>query len=207
MRPKQPETRFTPEWWIDNTKRDPETGCCIWTGYVCKYGYGRVSRKDARGNQLVHRIAYEQERGLIPGKGMTVCHTCDNPTCVNPDHLFLGTQRDNMHDMFKKGRGRPFGLPQWSNVVLRPAEMPVLSSALAPEKSRKCVGDNGLIHLPRTSVMTPRWCQVLGQPGASDSSEIPPDKRPKWWTVELPQKRSSVSEGRDSGALVSEAAS
>lgn len=78
----------------------PETGCYWWTSVIVQ-GYGHI-RKNGKWVKA-HRVSYELNKGKIP-KGMNVCHTCDNPMCVNPDHLFLGTQKDNMHDKVKKGR-------------------------------------------------------------------------------------------------------
>ena len=82
---------------------DALTGCRIWTGGTLKDGgYGRVrfAGKDAR----AHRVAWILANGPIP-TGLVVCHACDNPPCVNVEHLFLGTHDDNMADMVAKGRG------------------------------------------------------------------------------------------------------
>ena len=78
------------------------TPCLEWTGFKDKCGYGVRHWKGK--NKKVHRIAWEEEYGPIP-KGINICHKCDNPCCYRLDHLFAGTQRQNVLDMFAKGRG------------------------------------------------------------------------------------------------------
>ena len=84
------------------TAIDPATGCHVWTGFVDRYARIRRGGHDGK-QELAHRIAWELARGPIP-EGLCVLHRCDNGTCVNPDHLFLGDQSDNMRDMQAKGR-------------------------------------------------------------------------------------------------------
>jgi len=80
---------------------EPNTGCFLWTGTTTGGGYGRVRR--GKRTHYAHRVAYELLVGPIPD-GMHVLHHCDTPPCVNPEHLFLGTDADNIQDMDRKGR-------------------------------------------------------------------------------------------------------
>lgn len=82
---------------------DPNGGCWLWSGNVTKDGYGRYGVGGA-GFRYTHREAYRMLVGAI-SDDLKVCHSCDVPACVNPDHLFLGTHTDNMQDMTRKGRG------------------------------------------------------------------------------------------------------
>jgi hypothetical protein len=90
--------------WAKVSKGD---GCWIWTGSRNPKGYGRLNT----GNRvrLAHAISWELSHGAVPD-GLWVLHRCDNPPCVRPDHLWLGTAADNTADMVAKGRQRFFGL-------------------------------------------------------------------------------------------------
>jgi hypothetical protein len=76
-------------------------GCWFWTGAGSDHRYGVITYE--RRCYSTHRLAYELWKGPVP-TGMLVCHSCDNPLCCNPSHLFLGTPKDNTEDMLRKGR-------------------------------------------------------------------------------------------------------
>lgn len=80
-------------------------GCWAWASSKSRDGYGKISVNiEGRCKSLrAHRVSWEIHNGPIP-EGLLVCHHCDNPECTNPDHLFLGTVKDNSEDMVAKGR-------------------------------------------------------------------------------------------------------
>lgn len=88
--------------WVHVEKGSATTQCWKWTGKTTYNGYGLFSYKGARS---ASRVSYEIHSSPIP-RGMLVCHTCDNPPCTNPKHLWLGTPRDNSLDASRKGRLR-----------------------------------------------------------------------------------------------------
>jgi hypothetical protein len=86
---------------FDRTIPEPNSGCWLWEGAQDSHGYGAVWT--GAKYERTHRISYEISAGEIP-KGMHVCHKCDVTSCINPDHLFLGTPKDNAVDMASKFR-------------------------------------------------------------------------------------------------------
>jgi hypothetical protein len=81
--------------------RVPESGCWLWMGALTSKGYGSV--RINRRSEIAHRISWENRYGQI-SDGLSVLHRCDVRCCVNPAHLFLGTQQENISDMVSKGR-------------------------------------------------------------------------------------------------------
>jgi hypothetical protein len=86
------ERKFIPE---------PNSGCWLWTDAVTAKGYGRILVGNK--SRIASRVSHYIYKGTIP-TGLLVCHTCDTPSCVNPDHLWLGSAADNMKDCSDKGR-------------------------------------------------------------------------------------------------------
>lgn len=88
---------------LSNVDQTASSGCWEWRGISNSNGYGRFLYKNQ--HRLAHRFSYELFFGSIPA-GMNICHHCDNRMCVKPDHLWLGTQSENLSDAVAKGRMR-----------------------------------------------------------------------------------------------------
>ena len=89
---------------LDKVQPEPNSGCWLWVGGVNESGYGVIGLGTReQGTDKAHRVSWRLHRGEIP-PGMNVCHRCDVPACINPDHLFLGSLRDNARDCVSKGR-------------------------------------------------------------------------------------------------------
>ncbi len=121
-----------------------DCGCWLWDAAVNWAGYGVLmtgSRKTSRRMTLAHRLSYEHHVGPIPD-GLCVLHRCDVPACVNPDHLWVGTQGDNMADKTRKGRGRAPGSPGEKNGRARLTEA-VVREIRGRLVTEDCVGLSG----------------------------------------------------------------
>lgn len=92
---------------IQEKIRRTDGGCQIWTGAINSGGYPVIKLNDK--TELVTRVLYKLKHGSLPPDSKDMIHSCDNPKCVNPSHLKPGTTKQNMHEMFEKGRARPHG--------------------------------------------------------------------------------------------------
>ena len=123
---------------MHHVKSQPVGGCWICFLRPTKKGYTYVRNKRA------HRIVWEHHSGTIP-KGLLVCHSCDAPACVNPDHLFLGTSLDNMADMIEKARDKH---PKGANTH---------TAKLTEKEVRKILKDNRTAYsISKEYIVSPR---------------------------------------------------
>jgi hypothetical protein len=107
--------RFDAKW-----MPEPNTGCWLWLAAGNDLGYGHIGFR--RRVEKAHRASWIIYRGPIP-PGLGVLHKCDTPSCVNPDHLFLGTNQDNVDDKVTKGRQRGAGWERNGKAKLDPSRV------------------------------------------------------------------------------------
>lgn len=122
---------------------NPVTHCWDWVGSKYRYGYGHFRRK-IHGKWVMykaHRYAYEYYRGPIPPNKM-VLHSCDNPSCVNPEHLHYGSAQDNINDMISRGRKRLGRNPKHKHLDMNIAQQIRDAYKMNPEIKQTQIADN-----------------------------------------------------------------
>lgn len=127
--PKPPKPTFGERFWSRVERGD---GCWLWTGTLWPNGYGQCASGTRSRNDYAHRMAWKLTNGPIPD-GLNVLHRCDNPPCCRPDHLFLGTDADNVAD--KVAKGRQLKGEQIHGARLVAAQIPDIRRRLADRES------------------------------------------------------------------------
>lgn len=132
--------------------------CWVWTANKLKFGYGRFWLNGK--TVMAHRFSYTISHGDV-AEGMNVCHRCDNPSCVNPNHLFLGTHHDNTHDMITKDRDTIIGSKN-NNATLTETDIPVIRQRLANgEMQTEIAKDYGVKKTAISAIKTGRsWKHI-----------------------------------------------
>lgn len=127
-----------------NVTVDPATGCWEWQKFRDPLGYGRISVGKNR-TTSVHRVSYETFVGPIPeatdGRRQIVCHSCDNPPCINPEHLWLGDDGANTADRDVKGRQVALVGESHGNSVLTEDDVRDIRRRFAAGESKQSIGD------------------------------------------------------------------
>lgn len=141
-----------------------ESGCWIWLGNLTKKGYGVMSFERGKRRSHAHRVAYELYRGPIPD-GLVVCHKCDAPSCVNPAHLFIGTQADNLRDMHTKGRrSSDTGSPGVLNHNAKLTDLDALAIFRSPRPQRTLASEFGVSQRAVWQIKNKRaWLHIHNQ--------------------------------------------
>lgn len=119
--------------------RKTKKGCILWKGYKNKTGYGELRGFDKK-TCLAHRFSYEYFFGKF-NKKLFVCHSCDNPLCVNPDHLFLGNPKINAQDRILKNRIRIKGYK------LKISQVKKIKNLIKEDISLKIIANKYSIHI------------------------------------------------------------
>ena len=129
----------------DNVEFEPNTGCWLWSSTVNPYGYGNYYYGGKA--YMAHRYSYTIYKGKIP-KGLVVRHTCDTGICVNPAHLLIGTQQDNIDDRQRRGRQRYAVGTQLPHAKLTEEQIPEIRKLEGVMSQRKIAALYGVTQHP-----------------------------------------------------------
>ena len=155
------------ERFFDNVHPEPNTGCWLWGGYVIRRGYGRLGDGTKRLRLATH-VSLEIAGTPVP-PGMCACHRCDNPWCVNPDHLFVATQRENVRDMHAKQRWRRPRVRRGAELAqtkLTEADVRGIRASLAAGERQQALASRfGVARTTISTIATGRaWAHVSEEP-------------------------------------------
>jgi hypothetical protein len=137
-----------------------DRGCWEWVGTLKPNGYGLFSFHGG-GRANAHRYSWVLHFGPIPD-GLYVCHRCDNPSCVRPEHLFLGTARDNMQDASRKGRIQHLhGERSGSHKLTSAAVVDIRARVASGEMQKTLADEYGVAHNTVSNIMSRRrWSHI-----------------------------------------------
>lgn len=165
----RPERRDFRARLLARAQPEPNSGCWLWDGPLDAYGYGvfQMTRTEAhaRGRTgrgiKAHRVSWAVHHGEIPA-GLLVLHHCDNRACVNPEHLYVGTDADNVRDMLARGRHKPAGVTgeEHPRAVLTEDDVIAIRSILRGNRvSQQEVADMFGVHQTQISriVLRKQW--------------------------------------------------
>lgn len=140
---------------LEKSIPEPNSGCWLWLTYCGTKGYGQIKYK---GNQMgAHRVSWIVHRGLIP-EGALICHKCDVPCCVNPDHLYVGSNLTNRHDAIRRGRAPQGETAGQSNLT----DSDILLIRSDPRPQRAIAKEYGLSHTAIGNIKRGRtWTHIV----------------------------------------------
>ena len=163
-----PETKSVESRLLAKVKRNAETGCWEWTASKQRGGYGQINVGGKAGKPLrAHRVSYSIFCGEIPD-GLHVLHKCDNRACVNPEHLFLGTNADNQADMDAKGRRVNVPLKGEANGACKLTRAEVIAIRSANSTQRALAAQFGISRSQVHNIRSGRLWKCLEVGTASD---------------------------------------
>lgn len=160
--------------------KDTDSGCWEWTATKNNKGYGMFTVSSYAGKQLAHRLSYRDAHGPIP-KGGLILHSCDNPACVNPEHLRIGTHKENVADMDERNRrvtNTPFGEANCNALLTAYQVIQMRRDYIAGVPKAQIAEANGITKASLDDVISGNsWKHLLGVDGAPSLADLKAARR------------------------------